>query len=220
MSKFTHLHTHSHYSLLTALPKIDDLVKEAKKYAMTSLALTDNGNLYAAIEFYKACKKNEIKPIIGVDFYVATRSRKDMQAGIDNRRSRLVLLAMNEIGYKNLVKLVTDSNLEGFYYKPRIDKELIEKYNEGLIAISPSFSGDIALSLKSRNHDKAKEVAEFYKKVFGQKKGMPDIPETGTQLENRLYIEITRHPEIDGHEDNMKALIDFAKSENIPVLNT
>jgi DNA polymerase-3 subunit alpha len=209
MSKFTHLHTHSHYSLLTALPKIDDLVKEAKKYAMTSLALTDNGNLYAAIEFYKACKKNEIKPIIGVDFYVATRSRKDMQAGIDNRRSRLVLLAMNEIGYKNLVKLVTDSNLEGFYYKPRIDKELIEKYNEGLIAVSPSFSGDIALSLKSRNHDKAKEVAQFYKKIFGPKDNLES---------NRLYIEITRHPEIDGHEDNMKALIDFAKSENIPIM--
>lgn len=211
MSKFTHLHTHSHYSLLTALPKIDDLVKEAKKYGMTSLALTDNGNLYAAIEFYKACKKNEIKPIIGVDFYVATRSRKDMQAGIDNRRSRLVLLAMNETGYKNLVKLVTDSNLEGFYYKPRIDKELIEKYNEGLIAISPSFSGEIALSLKSRNHDKANEVAQFYKKVFGQK----DNTES-----NRLYIEITRHPEIDGHEDNMKVLIDFAKSENIPIVAT
>ncbi len=209
MSKFTHLHTHSHYSLLTALPKIDDLVKEAKKLGMTSLGLTDNGNLYAAIEFYKACKKNEIKPIIGVDFYVATRSRKDMQAGIDNRRSRLVLLATNETGYKNLVKLVTDSNLEGFYYKPRIDKELIEKYNEGLIAISPSFSGEIALSLKSRNNDKAKEVADFYKKIFGPK----DNPES-----NRLYIEITRHPEIDGHEDNMRALVDFAKSENIPIM--
>jgi len=149
------------------LPKIDDLIGEAKKLGLESLALTDNGNLYGAIEFYKACKAKGIKPIIGVDFYVAARSRKDMQAGIDNRRTRLVLLAMNETGYKNLVQLVTKSNLEGFYYKPRIDRELLELHNEGLIAISPSFSGEIAQSLKSRSQDKAKEVAEFYKRVFG-----------------------------------------------------
>ena len=199
-SPFTHLHTHSHYSLLSALPKIDDLVKEAKKDGMTSLALTDNGNLYGAIEFYKACKKAEIKPIIGVDFYVAARSRKDMQAGIDNRRSRLVLLAMNGVGYKNLVQLVTISNLEGFYYKPRIDKELIEKYNEGLIAIMPSFSGEIPQALKGRNQDKAIEYANFYKKIFGE----------------RFYIEITRHPEIDGHQANMKTLLAFAHQQKIP----
>jgi len=229
MSRFTHLHTHSHYSLLTALPKIDDLVGEAKKCGMTSLALTDNGNLYAAIEFYKACQKKEIKPIIGVDFYVAQRTRKDMQAGIDNRRSRLVLLAINETGYKNLVKLVTDSHLEGFYYKPRIDKELIEKYNEGLIAISPSFSGEIAQALKSRNQDKAKEIAQFYKNIFGTnpatKLEASSTTKTNSTTEhktdsvsNRLYIEITRHPEIDGHEESMKTLVDFAKKENIPIM--
>jgi DNA polymerase III alpha subunit len=165
MSNFTHLHTHSHYSLLTALPKIDDLVKQAKKYSMKSLAITDNGNLYGAIEFYKTCQKAEIKPIIGVDFYVAVRSRKDMQAGIDNRRTRLVMLALNNKGYKNLIKLVTDSHLEGFYYKPRIDKELIQKYQEGIIAISPSFSGEIVQALKSRNQDKAIEIANYYKQI-------------------------------------------------------
>ncbi len=170
-SRFTHLHTHSHYSLLTALPRVDDLLKQAKIDGLTALALTDNGNLYGAIEFYKACKKAEIKPIIGVDFYVAARTRKDVQAGIDNRRSRLVLLAMNEVGYRNLIQLVTISNLEGFYYKPRIDKELIEKHNEGLIAIMPSFSGEIAQSLKGRSQDKAIEIAEFYKKVFGSVSG-------------------------------------------------
>jgi DNA polymerase-3 subunit alpha len=169
MSKFTHLHTHSHYSLLTALPKIDDLVGEAKKCGMTSLALTDNGNLYAAIEFYKACQKKEIKPIIGVDFYVAVRTRKDMQAGIDNRRSRLVLLAINETGYKNLVKLVTDSHLEGFYYKPRIDKELIEKYNEGLIAISPSFSGELLNHSKVAIKTKPRKLPNFTKISLVQK---------------------------------------------------
>jgi DNA polymerase-3 subunit alpha len=133
---FTHLRTHSHYSLLEALPKIPDLVKKAKESGMKSLALTDSGNLYGAIEFYKECLESEIKPIIGVDFYVALRTRHDKEARIDNSRTRLVLLAENEAGYKNLLKLVTASYLEGFYYKPRIDKELLEKYNEGLIAIA------------------------------------------------------------------------------------
>jgi DNA polymerase-3 subunit alpha len=202
MNRFVHLHTHSHYSLLSALPKVDELVAEAKKSGMTALALTDNGNLYGAIEFYKACKKAGIKPIIGVDFYVAARGRKDMQAGIDNRRTRLLLLAMNETGYKNLIQLVTKSHLEGFYYKPRIDRELLQEFNEGLIAISPSFSGEIALSLKSRSQDKAEEVAAFYKKIFSE----------------RLYIEITRHPEIEGHETNMNTLAGFVKEQNIPVM--
>ena len=136
MSKFVHLHTHSHYSLLEALPKIPELVKRAKKLGMTSLALTDSGNLYGAIEFYKECIEQEVKPIIGVDFYVALRTRHDKEARIDNQRSRLVLLAENITGYHNLLKLVTASYLEGFYYKPRLDRELLEKYNEGLIAIA------------------------------------------------------------------------------------
>ncbi len=213
MSRFTHLHTHSHYSLLTALPKLDDLVKTAKKYGLKSLALTDNGNLYGAIEFYKACQKAEIKPILGVDFYVAVRSRKDMQAGIDNRRTRLVMLAYNNTGYKNLIKLVTDSHLEGFYYKPRIDKELTEKYREGLIAISPSFSGDIVQALKGRNQDKAIEIANYYKKIF-----RPIVDEKGQKIIDTFFIEITKHPEIDGHEENMRVLADFAKSQDIPIM--
>ncbi|MEK7135340.1 MAG: PHP domain-containing protein, partial [Patescibacteria group bacterium] len=133
---FTHLRTHSHYSLLEAIPKIPELVKRAKKLGMESLALTDAGNLYGAIEFYKECVDEGIKPIIGVDFYVATRTRHDKEARVDNQRTRLVLLAENEAGYKNLLKLVTASYLEGFYYKPRIDRELLERHNEGLIAIA------------------------------------------------------------------------------------
>jgi len=133
---FTHLRVHSHYSLLEAIPKIPELVKRAKKLGMESLALTDSGNLYGAIEFYKECVDEGIKPIIGVDFYVATRTRHDKEARVDNQRTRLVLLAENEAGYKNLLKLVTASYLEGFYYKPRIDRELLEKYNDGLIAIA------------------------------------------------------------------------------------
>lgn len=205
-ARFVHLHTHSHYSLLSALPQIDELVDTAKNLGMDTLALTDNGNLYGAIDFYKECKRKEIKPIIGVDFYVAARGRKDMQAGIDNRRSRLVLLARNETGYKNLLELVTKSHLEGFYYKPRIDRELMEEHNEGLIAIMPSFSGEIAQSLKGRNQDKAEEVAAFYKKVFG---GGAD---------GRLYLEITKHAEIDGHNENMKVIADFGRKHGIPLM--
>src|SRR3972149_10197246 len=149
MSKVVHPHTHSHCSLLEALPKIPDLVKKARLSDMDSLALTDSGNLYGAIEFYKECKEQGIKPIIGVDFYVASRTRLDKEARIDNERSRLILLAENNIGYKNLLKLVTASFLEGFYYKPRIDRELLEKYNEGLVAILPAFSSEISLALKN-----------------------------------------------------------------------
>ncbi len=202
-SKFVHLHTHSHYSLLNALPKIDDLVDEAKKLNMPALALTDAGNLYGAIEFYQRCKKKGLKAILGVDFYVATRTRKDMQAGIDNRRTRLVLLAKNYEGYKNLIKLVTDSYLEGFYYKPRLDKELIEKYSENLICIAPSFSSDISQAVKGKNFDKANEAIEFYKKVYG-----PD----------NFFIEITRHPEIQGHEDLMQGLIKLARETKTQIV--
>lgn len=202
-TSFIHLHTHSHYSLLNALPKIDDLVAEAKKDGMPALALTDAGNLYGAIEFYKTCKKKGVKPILGVDFYVAIRTRKDMQAGIDNRRTRLVLLAKNYEGYKNLIKLVTYSNFEGFYYKPRIDTELIEKYNNDLICISPSFSSDISQALKTRNIEKAKELINFYKRVYGNE---------------NLFLEITRHPEIQGHEEIMQEIIKIANETNTEIV--
>ncbi len=133
---FSHLHTHSHYSLLEALPKIPDLVKKAKKLGMPALALTDSGNLYGAIEFYKECLEAEIKPIIGVDFYVAPRTRHDKETQVDSQHTRLILLAENLEGYHNLLKLISASYLEGFHHKPRIDRELLEKYNTGLIAIA------------------------------------------------------------------------------------
>jgi len=200
--KFVHLHTHSHFSLLQALPKIPELVSTAKKFGMKAIALTDSGNMYGTIEFYKECQKQEIKPIIGLDAYVALRNRADKQSGIDNVRSRLVLLAENEVGYKNLISLVTLSHLEGFYYKPRIDKELLEKYCNGLIAIMPSFSGEVAQIVQSEK-EKAKKIISWYKEIFGDK---------------NFYLEITRHNEIDGHEAKMKALIEIAKETNTPLV--
>ncbi|HFC76753.1 MAG TPA: PHP domain-containing protein, partial [Candidatus Moranbacteria bacterium] len=203
-NNFTHLHTHSHYSLLTALPKIPDLVKTAKENGMKALALTDDGNMYATIEFYKECKKSDIKPIIGVDFYVAVRTRHDKQHGIDNRRSRLIMLAKNETGYKNLLKLVSKANLEGFYYKPRIDKELIEKYKDGLICISPHFAGEIAQALKVNNFEKAGEITDWYKKIFG----------------DNFYFELTHHPEITGQIELKEKIIEFGKKNNVPIVAT
>lgn len=202
LKPFSHLHVHSHYSLLNALPKIPDLVARAKKDGCKALALTDNGNLYGAIEFYKECMDAGIKPIIGVDAYMALRGRKDKQAGIDNIRSRIILLAKDENGYKNLIELVTASYIEGFYYKPRIDRELLEKHHEGLIAISPSFSGDVALALKNSDEKKAKEFSTWYRKVFG----------------DDFFIEITHHPEIAGHAEQMKVLARFATDEHIQIV--
>jgi DNA polymerase III subunit alpha len=202
MSRFIHLHTHSHYSLLAALPKIDDLVKAAKADGATALALTDNANLYGAIEFYKACKKAEIKPIIGIDAYVASRTRNDKQSGIDSRRTRLILLAKNEVGYQNLVQLVTKGYLEGFYYKPRIDKELIELHKDGIVAIASAFSGDLSMALQGNDIEKACDIAFWYKGVYG----------------SNFYLEITHHPDIDGHETIMERTKEVSKRTGVPLV--
>ncbi len=181
---FVHLHTHSHYSLLEALPQIPDLVAAAKKDGMHALALTDNGNLYGAIDFYKECKAQGIKPIIGVDVFVAPRTRHDKEHTIDDKLGRLILLAKNEVGYKNLLKLVSDSYLEGFYNRPRVDRELIEQHKDGLIAMLPSHGGEIAYALRHNDKDRASQALEWFKKMFG----------------DDCYQEITRPPEIPDHE--------------------
>lgn len=200
--KFTHLHTHSHYSLLQALPKIPELIEAAKKDGMEALALTDNGNLYGAIEFYKECKKAGIKPIIGVDAYLASRTRHDKQAGVDKDRFRLTLLCKDLVGYKNLLKLVSLSYLEGFYYKPRIDFELLEKYGEGLVAISAAWSSDISTHLRNKNVELATELVQKYRKIFGE----------------LFFIEVTKHPELLEHDTHMEVLVKFAKEAGVGVV--
>src|SRR3989344_4043861 len=141
-TEFVHLHVHSHYSLLNALPTPKELAYAAKADGQDALALTDNGALYGMIDFYKACQKEDIKPIIGLDAFLSPRTRFDKDAGIDKPRSRLVLLAKNNVGYQNLIELVTRSFVDGFYYKPRLDQELLEKHKERLIEILPPFAGE------------------------------------------------------------------------------
>ncbi len=199
---FVHLHTHSHYSLLEALPKIPDLVAAAKADGQEVLALTDNGNMYGAIDFYKECKEQGIKPIIGVDFFVSPRTRHQKEHRVDDRTSRLVLLAKDEVGYRNLMQLVSRSHLEGFYYRPRIDRELIEEYREGLVAILPSFGGEHAQHLRDGNEEKARESVAWYARTF----------------ENHCFAEITKHPEIDGHEEKMRAIASLAAREDVPLM--
>jgi DNA polymerase III subunit alpha len=199
MPYFTHLHTHSHYSLLNALPSPKELVSAAAKDGMPALALTDAGVLYGAIDFYKECKKAKIKPIIGVDAFVATRTLFDKEAGIDNQRTRLVLLAENLTGYSNLMKIVTASFLDGFYYKPRVDRALLKQYSEGLIAILPSFSGEVTMALKGNDMEKAREVLAWYSDTFGK---------------DNIFLEITRHAEIPGHNELMEKIVAFARDSN------
>ena len=141
--KFVHLHTHSHYSLLDGLPKIPELLDCVKELGMDSVALTDHGVLYGAVEFFKEAKARGIKPIIGAEVYVAFERLSDKRPNVDSKSYHMILLVKNETGYKNLVKLVTKAHLDGFYYKPRIDEEILESHAEGLIGTSACLNGKI-----------------------------------------------------------------------------
>ncbi|MEK7596009.1 MAG: DNA polymerase III subunit alpha [Patescibacteria group bacterium] len=200
---FVHLHTHSHYSLLDGLAKIDDLISEAKRLGMPALALTDHGNMYGAVEFYKKAKAAGLKPILGVEAYLAPNSLKDKNFGIDDKRHHLVLLAKNNEGYKNLLKLVSISNLEGFYYKPRIDKEVLKKYAQGLIGLSACLSGEIPKALLAGNKNHAEKLASEYKEIFGEK---------------NFFIEIEHHPNIPNHSRVQKELIELAEKTKTPLV--
>ena len=168
MSKFVHLHIHSEFSLLDGANRIKDLPKRAKELGMDSIALTDHGVMYGAIDFYKACKAEGVKPIIGCEVYVAPRSRLNKEPGIDNKYNHLILLAKNNQGYKNLSKLVSIGFTEGYYYKPRIDLESLEKYHEGLICLSACLAGAVNQALLNGQNEKAEEIALWHKKVFGK----------------------------------------------------
>lgn len=165
---FVHLHLHTQYSLLDGACRFGQLFDAAKQNGQTAVAITDHGNMFGAIEFYKEAKKHGIKPIIGCEVYVAVRSRLDKVHSVDSERHHLVLLCKNETGYKNLIKMVSESWTSGFYVKPRVDKELLERYHEGIIALSGCLAGEIARKLAARDYEGAKQTALWYNSVFGQ----------------------------------------------------
>ena len=180
-SDYVHLHNHTHHSLLDGLTKVDELVERVKYLGMDAVAMTDHGTLSGAIEFYKACKDQDIKPIIGIETYVASRTIHDRDPAKDKARYHLILLAMNNKGYENLMRLSTTACLDGVYYKPRVDHELLEKYNEGIIALSACAGGELGENLRSGSYEEAKRIAEWYKGVFG----------------DRYYLEIQDHDDWD-----------------------
>jgi DNA polymerase-3 subunit alpha len=205
MPKFTHLHVHSHYSLLDGLPKIGEVLDYVQKLGMDSVAITDHGALYGAVEFYKKAKEKGIKPILGAEMYMAFGKMTDERPGIDDKRYHLVLLVKNETGYKNLVKLITRSQLEGFYYKPRIDEDLLAKHSEGLIALSACIQGKIPKLILAKKIDEAEKTALRYQEIFG---------------EGNFYLELQHHPNLNEQKIVNKALISISKKLKIPLVAT
>lgn len=203
--KFTHIHTHSHYSLLDGLPKIPELLDYVKELGMDSVALTDHGVLYGAVEFFKEAKARGIKPIMGCEVYVAFESRLDKRPNIDSKSYHMILLAKNKTGYKNLVKLVTLAHLEGFYYKPRIDEEILEKYAEGLIGTSACLNGKIPKLLLANKIDEAEKLAEKYESWFGK---------------GNFYLELQYHRNILEQKVLNEKLIELSKKTGLPLVAT
>ncbi|MBZ4653868.1 MAG: polymerase alpha subunit [Peptococcaceae bacterium] len=201
---FVHLHNHTCYSLLDGASKIPELVQQAKEQGMQALAITDHGVMYGVIEFYKEAKKAGIKPIIGCEVYVARRSRWDKVAGLDDSPYHLVLLAENQEGYQNLIKLVSAAWLEGFYYKPRVDKELLRKYHKGLIALSACLAGEVPALLLEGKEEEARAAALDYQDIFGM---------------HNFYLELQDHGLAEQRKAN-SALLRIARETGIPLVAT
>jgi DNA polymerase-3 subunit alpha len=198
---FTHLHVHTEYSLLDGMCRIPQLVARAKELGMDTLAITDHGVLHGAIQFYSAAKEAGIKPIIGCEAYIAPGSRFDRSAG-DKKSYHIVLLAKDQIGYHNLIQLITKAHLEGFYYKPRMDKEILEQHHQGLIALTSCIAGEVPRLILEGRYEEAKQAALWYKQTFGD-----------------FYLEIQRHP-IPELEQVNKVLIPMSEELNIPLVAT
>ena len=193
MTDFVHLHNHSEYSLLDGLSKIPEMVKRAKELDMKAIAITDHGNMYGTIKFYKECVVQGIKPIIGCEMYVSKRTRHDKETGLDSDSNHLILLAKNEKGYKNLMKIISVANLEGYYYRPRSDLELLKEFSEGIICLSACINGFISQPLLEGQEDTAIERAKTLSKIFG---------------EGNFYLEIQKHINIDKQDILNEKLID------------
>ncbi|MFA5773139.1 MAG: DNA polymerase III subunit alpha [Candidatus Paceibacterota bacterium] len=202
-AKFIHLHTHSHYSLLDGLSKIPDMVKKCKENGMNALAITDHGNMYGAIELYKEARKADIKPIIGVEAYIALRGRKDKEPGVDNKRYHLTLLAKNRQGYKNLMRLVTIANLEGYYYKPRMDKEILQEFHDGIICLSGCMSSQLSQAVLANNNEKAEALIKEHQEIFGKE---------------NYFLEIHTHPHVENDARLREGIKALGKKFNIPIV--
>jgi DNA polymerase-3 subunit alpha len=200
---FVHVHTHSYYSLLDGLASPEQLLNHAKKLGMNALALTDHGVMYGAVEFYKAAKQVGIKPILGCEVYVALDSRHDRRPTVDQRQYHLVLLAENNTGYHNLVQLVTKAGLEGYYYKPRVDHELLAQYSEGLIACSACVAGEIPRIIVERGYEQAVKRVREYVKIFG---------------EDHFYLELQHHPDIKDQEKVNRELVRISEKLGVPLV--
>lgn len=202
---FVHLHNHTHYSLLDGLTNLDDFIAKAKSQACPALAISDHGVMYGVIEFYKKCKKAGIKPIIGLEAYLAPRSRFDKHTREDARNFHLLLLAKNNTGYQNLIKLTSKAHLEGFYYKPRIDWDLLKTHHEGLIACSACLGGEIPSLILAKKLDQAREKILAYNDLFGP---------------GNFYLELQDHPELEGQVRLNEQLKIFSRELNIPLVVT
>jgi DNA polymerase-3 subunit alpha len=198
---FSHLHVHTEYSLLDGMCSIPQLVARARELGMDSLAITDHGVMYGAIKFYLAAREAGIKPIIGCEVYVAPNSRSSRNAG-DKNNYHLILLAKNQTGYRNLIQLTTKAHLEGFYYRPRVDKELLEEHNQGLIAFSSCIAGEVPRLILEGRLEEAKQTALWYKQTFSD-----------------FYLEIQRHPIAELEQAN-QSLIAMSSELDIPLVAT
>lgn len=187
---FVHLHVHSEYSLLDGAGRLEELVEAAVSLGMPALALTDHGVMYGVVDFYKAAKSRGLKPILGCEVYVAPRSRFDKEPHRDDFQYHLVLLAENETGYRNLVALVSAAYLEGFYYKPRVDKELLARHREGLIALSSCLAGEIPTLLLNGQEEKAYKTAAWYREVFGRSGFFLELQDQGLPGQSRVNAKL------------------------------
>ncbi len=192
MGNFVHLHVHTEYSLLDGANRIRDLIQRVKELGMDSVAITDHGVMYGVVEFYKEAVKNGIKPILGCEVYTAKRGMKDKQPGIDSNYGHLVLLAKNQIGYKNLMKIVSLGFTEGYYYKPRVDYETLEKYSEGIIALSACLSGDIPSAILNNDYEKAVELSNNLNRIFGQGSFYLEIQHNGINEQNLVNQQLIK----------------------------
>ena len=184
---FAHLHVHTEYSLLDGASRIKELVRRTKELGMDSVAMTDHGVMYGAVRFYKEAKAQGIHPVIGCEVYLAPRMRQERAEVGGQRYYHLILLAENELGYRNLVQLVSLANIEGYYYKPRIDKELLRRYHEGIIALSACVAGEIPQAILRGERERAEKLVEEYIDIFGRKNFFLEIQDHGIPDEKTAF---------------------------------